>query len=70
MQDHIVYVNFKSKELDNILNWSKTMIIRWATGRKLPYARVNIWDILYFINNNWEWIIKTKSTVKSVYNSE
>lgn len=67
--DHIVYLDYKSKELELIVSWNKTMLIRWATGRKLPYGRVNIWDNLYFINNNAEWLIKAKARVVSVFNS-
>lgn len=68
--DHVVYLDVKSKELENILNWKKTMIIRWATGRKLPYWRVNENDILYFINNDWELLVKVKAIVYSVFNSD
>ncbi len=46
------------------------MIIRGATGRKLPYGRVNKGDVLYFINNNAEGIVKARALVASVYNSE
>ena len=46
------------------------MIIRVATGRKLPYGIVENGDILYFINNNGEGKIKGKAIVKSVFNSE
>jgi hypothetical protein len=46
------------------------MIIRGATGRKIPYGRVNQDDILYFINNNAEGLILAKARVKSVFNSE
>jgi len=51
--DHVVYLDTKSKELEKIEDGSKTMIIRSATWRKLPHGRVNKWDILYFIKNNW-----------------
>ncbi len=68
--DHVVYLDAKANELENLLNGKKTMIIRGATGRKLPYGRVNENDILYFINNNAEGVIKAKAVVKSVFNSE
>jgi len=67
---HIVYVDFKSKELEQLLSGKKTMIIRGAPGRKLPYGRVNEEDILYFINNNGEGVIKAKGIVSKVFNSE
>lgn len=68
--DHIVYLDHKAKEMENLLSWNKTMIIRSATGRKLPHWRVNGGDTLYFINNNWEWLIKARATVSQVFNSE
>ncbi|MFW6312124.1 MAG: hypothetical protein ACOC1K_07815 [Nanoarchaeota archaeon] len=68
--DHVVYLDAKANELGKLLGGSKTMIIRGATGRKLPYARVNESDVLYFINNNSEGVIKAKAIVSSVFNSE
>ncbi len=68
--DHVVYTDAKAKEIDSLIDKSKTMIIRGATGRKLPHGRVNIWDILYFINNDALWKIKAKWIVNFVFNSE
>ena len=68
--DHVVYLDAKTNEQEKLLNGSKTMIIRGATGRKLPYGRVNEGDILYFINNNAEGVVKSKAIVDTVFNSE
>lgn len=68
--DHIVYVDAKSNELENLISKKKIMIIRGATGRKLPYGRVFTNDILYFVENNGNGNIKAKAIVKSVINSE
>ncbi|KYC49042.1 MAG: hypothetical protein AMQ22_01750 [Candidatus Methanofastidiosum methylothiophilum] len=68
--DHVVYLDAKAKEIDNILSGNKKMIIRGATGRKIPYGRVNSGDILYFINNNSEGFVKALAKVKIVFNSE
>lgn len=68
--DHVVYLDAKSNEFEKLLDGSKSMIIRGATGRKLPYGRVNKGDVLYFINNNAEGVVKAKALVASVYNSE
>ena len=68
--DHVVYLDANAKELDLLLSNSKRMIIRGATGRKMPYGRVNQNDMLYFINNNAEGIILAKAKVKSVFNSD
>ena len=46
------------------------MIIRGAAGRKMPYGRVNVGDVLYFINNNGEGQVKARAIAKSVLNSE
>lgn len=46
------------------------MIVRGAAGRKMPYGRVNSGDVLYFINNNAEGLVKARAKVKNVFNSE
>ena len=68
--DHVVYLDARANELEKLLDNRKSMIIRGAMGRKLPYRRVNIADVLYFINNNGEGIIRAKGVVSSVINSE
>ena len=68
--DHVVYVDTKAKELENILSGSKTMILRGATGRKVPYGRVNAGDTLYFIRNNAEGCFKATARVSDVLNSD
>lgn len=68
--EHLVYCDTKEKVLEKILNGSKTMIIRGATGRKLPYGRVFKGETLYFIENNGDGLIKAKATVKGIFNSE
>ena len=68
--DHICYLDYKSKELELVLNGEKTMIIRGATGRKMPYGRVNKGDVLYLINNNAQGQVQAKGIVSAVFNSE
>ena len=68
--DHVVYLDAKAKEMDKLLAGEKTMIIRGAAGRKMPYGRVNENDMLYFINNNAEGLVRTKALVSLVVNSE
>ena len=68
--DHVVYLDAKAKELENLVKGYKSMIIRGATGRKLPHGRVREGDILYFINNNGEGEVKARGVVASVYNSD
>ena len=68
--ENVVYLDSKAKELDNLKNGNKTMIIRGAMGRKLPYGKVNTGDILYFIENKGDGLIKAKAVVSEVYNSD
>jgi hypothetical protein len=68
--DHVVYLDAKAKELDLLIAGEKSMIIRGAAGRKMPYGRVELGDVLYFINNNAEGVVRAKSSVTSVFNSE
>jgi hypothetical protein len=68
--DHVVYLDHKAKELENLISGKKTMIIRGAMGRKLPYGRVNAGDVLYFIRNNGEGEVKAKATVSDVVCTE
>jgi len=68
--DHVVYLDAQAKELENLLSGQKTMIIRGATGRKLPHGRVNAGDGLYFINNNAEGTVRAQAKVKSAFHSE
>jgi hypothetical protein len=68
--DHVVYVDTKARELEKLLSGEKTMIVRGATGRKLPYGRVQPGDCLFFIENNGEGIVRASATVSHVLNSE
>ena len=68
--DHVVYLDAQAKELESLLSGRKTMIIRGATGRKLPHGRVDKGDTLYFINNNAEGMVRAKAKVKSAFHSE
>ena len=68
--DHVVYLDTTAKELENLLSGKKTMIIRGATGRKLPHGRVDAGDVLYFINNNAEGTVRAKAVVASAFHSE
>lgn len=68
--DHVVYLDANARELDLLLDHKKSMIIRGAAGRKMPYGRVNTGDVLYFINNNAEGLVLAKAGVESVLNSD
>lgn len=68
--DHVVYLDYKAQELENLKRGQKTMIIRGAMGRKLPYGRVNKSDVLYFIENKGDGFVKGKALVENVFNSD
>lgn len=67
--DHVVYVDAKAQELDRLLRGEKTMLIRAATGRKLPHGRVHAGDVLYLINNNGDGLVRARATVSAAYHS-
>ena len=68
--DHVVYLDAKAGELSKIMQGNKTMIIRGAAGRKLPYGRVFENDILYLIENDGSGLVKAKARVSQVIHSE
>ncbi len=68
--EHVVYLDYKAKELENLKSGKKSMIIRGAMGRKLPYGKVFKDDVLYFIENNGDGLVKAKALVSDVFNSE
>lgn len=68
--EHLAYCDKKAKELGKILGGSKTMLIRGAAGRKLPYGRVSPGETIYFIENDGKGLITAKGIVSTVFNSE
>jgi hypothetical protein len=68
--DHVVYVDTKARELEKLLSGEKTMIVRGATGRKLPYGRVQANDRLFFIQNKGDSMVRACAHVGDVFNSE
>ena len=68
--DHVVCIDYKARELEHLKSGKKTMIIRGAMGRKLPYKAVSINDVLYLIENKGDGMVKAKALVKDVFNSD
>lgn len=68
--DHVVYLDAQADELEKLLAGEKTMIVRGAAGRKLPYGRVNHGDILYFLNNDSKGLVQACAKVSKILNSE
>jgi len=65
--DHIVYLDYKAKELENLRSGRKTMLIRGAMGRKLPHGRIGENDTLYFAENNGDGLVKAKATAHKIF---
>jgi len=68
--DHVVYVDAKAGELEKLLAGTKKMVVRGATGRKLPYGRVKPGDRLFFIRNSGDGMVRARAVAASVLNSE
>lgn len=68
--DHLACCDTKAKELINLLNGTKTMLIRGAAGRKIPHGRVKVGEVVYLIENNGDGLIKVKGVVKNAFHSE
>jgi hypothetical protein len=67
--EHVVYLEAKEKELEKLVSKEKRMIIRGAAGRKLPYGRVFPGEVLWFIENKGDGLVRGKAVVKQVFNS-
>lgn len=65
--DHLVYLDKSAKELEKLLNHTKTMIIRGAAGKKSPLGgRVKINDHLYFVETGGNLLVTHRALVKDV----
>lgn len=64
---HLVYCDNVAKELSKILAGQKTMIIRGASGRKIPHSRVFKDKTLYFMEKGTK-KISAKARVTNVLN--
>ena len=64
---HLVYCDDKEKVLEKILSGEKTMIVRGATGRKIPHSRVFEGETLYFMKKGSK-KITAKAIVQHVEN--
>lgn len=64
---HLVYCDDKEKVLEKILNGIKTMVVRGASGRKIPHSRVFEGETLYFMKKGTA-KISAKATVINVQN--
>ncbi|MCJ7448649.1 MAG: hypothetical protein MUO72_13245 [Bacteroidales bacterium] len=63
-------VSMLIKEIENLIKGNKSMIICGADSIKPPHGRVNEGDVLYFIYNKGDGVIKAKGVVSLVFNSD
>lgn len=68
--EHLVYCEKEADVLGKLVRGEKTMIVRGAAGRKLPYGRVFENEILYFVVNDGTHMVMAKAVVSHVINSE
>ena len=68
--EHIAYCDAKAKELEQLLQGKKTMLIRGAAGRKLPHGRVQAGETVYLIENLGDGLIKAKGVVRQAIHSD
>jgi hypothetical protein len=67
--DHVVCLDAGAQELENLITGNKSMILRGADVKDLPYGSVNEGDTLYFISSAGEGDVRARCTVSSVYYS-
>ena len=64
---HLAYCDDKAKVLEQLLDGTRTMIIRGAAGRKIPHSRVFDGETVYFIKKGTG-KIPAQATEKAVQN--
>jgi hypothetical protein len=69
MMDHIVVLDSASHELEDLLNGTKSMILRGADEIKIPYGKITRDDTLYFVNSDNRYVVEAKAIVSSAYSS-
>jgi ASC-1-like (ASCH) protein len=67
--DHIVYLDKAAGALEAMRQGRKTMVGRAFNGRRSPYGKVKVGDMLYFTENDGRQIIYGRGRVTEVYDS-
>jgi hypothetical protein len=68
--DHVVYVDAGARELEKLIQGTKTMIVRGACEMEVPYGRVSPGDTIYFVDSKEysDRLVCAKAVVKDVLN--
>lgn len=67
--DHIVTLNAAGKEIYNLVNGSKSMIIYGCDEKRNPYGVVSVGDNLYFVDDDDNSLVKAKGIASTIYYS-
>jgi hypothetical protein len=67
--DHLVSLDAGARELENLIEGHKSMILRGADEIRVPHGSVNEGDILYFTDGSCETVVRARGVVASVFNS-
>ncbi len=68
---HLVYLSSEGKELEKLINKTKTMIIRGAAGKKSPLGgRAKDNDLAYFVETGGDMIITYRGIISKVIESD
>ena len=67
--DHIVFLDHEANELENLVMGNKSMIIRGAADRTIPFGKVSKGDILFLTESRGENIVTASGIVTTVINS-
>ena len=66
MMDYVVSCDRDSEELEKLIRGEKTMIVRGSMIRKMPYNKVKPGEILYFVNNDGDGLVRAAAVVKKI----
>ncbi|WP_265459395.1 hypothetical protein [Enterococcus sp. HY326] len=68
--EHLVYLNKEGKELEKLLDGTKTLIIRGAAGKKSPLGgRAKVGDLTYFVETGGDLTINYRGVITEVVES-
>lgn len=67
---HIVYLESRFKTIDHILMGSKSMLVKGAMSRRIPYDRVEVGDILCFVVGRRNLKVRATAIVSEVLFSD
>lgn len=67
--DHIVFLDARTNELDQLLGRRRRMLIRGGAVRSVPHGHVMRGDVLYFVSGSGDNVVRARAVVRDVINS-